>query len=301
MTKTAETLKITLNLQYPSPERWAYLGERLWTLNDVQSVMEVMTGELGKQTIAHLVVYLDNSEGANTLQEMLDSDPMLKEAACRIQAMESIEEDDWAEAWKQYWHVNHVTERLVIRPSWEPYTPKDDHEIVVQLDPGCAFGNGTHETTRLVLEMLEAHAALNDFSQLSILDVGTGTGILAIYAAKLGCLSVMALDNDPLAVIAAKKNVEANQLEHQINAVGTPLAEMCQTKYDVILSNIIAETIVELLPEMCLRLEKAGMLIASGIIADRVPMVLEAMEIAGFESITQKQEWDWFVIQGVFN
>src|SRR5579863_25995 len=125
-----------------------------------------------------------------------------------------VNEEDWANAWKDYFHVTHIGQRLVIRPSWREYTPKDT-EVVLTLDPGMAFGTGLHPTTRMCLEQLEQKTQPG----MRVLDVGTGSGILAIAAAKLGAASVYAIDNSSVAVESATQNVAMNDLSDRIQVV----------------------------------------------------------------------------------
>src|SRR6266480_3382007 len=125
-----------------------------------------------------------------------------------------VHEEDWANAWKDYYHVTHIGRRLVIRPSWREYTPRE-HEVVVTLDPGMAFGTGIHPTTRMCLEQLERRVR----PSMHVLDVGTGSGILALGAAKLGAEGVDAIDNSSVAVESARANVAMNDLGGHIKVV----------------------------------------------------------------------------------
>src|SRR5690242_19543431 len=154
----------------------------------------------------------------------------------------SVNEEDWANAWKEHFHVTQIGKRIIIRPSWREYTPKDE-EVVITLDPGMAFGTGLHPTTRLCLEQVEQRTSPG----MHVLDVGTGSGILALAAAKLGAEHVYAIDNSSVAVESATENADLNGQSERIKVVlGTLNEETAQRmagQYDLVLANIIAHII----------------------------------------------------------
>src|SRR2546421_2684056 len=158
-----------------------------------------------------------------------------------------VNEEDWANAWKDYFHVTHIGRRLVIRPSWREYTPRDD-EVVLELDPGMAFGTGLHPTTRLCLEQVEQRTRPG----MRVLDVGTGSGILALAAAKLGAASVYCIDNSSVAVESATANAAVNGLSDHITIVLGVLdkeeAARMAGQFDLVLANIIARVIGSISP-----------------------------------------------------
>jgi len=207
-----------------------------------------------------------------------------------------LSEEDWAHAWKKHYRVLQVGQRIVVKPSWQSYTPRPV-DVVVELDPGMAFGTGLHPSTRLCLIALEEHLTPG----LGVLDVGTGSGILAIAAARLGAGRVLALDIDPLAVEAARANVAANEVEH-IVSVGPgswPTAEPQDQAFDIVLVNILAETIVELLNEGLVRcLQEAGLIVVSGIIESQEMMVVEVLGAQGVDLVDRLQEKDWVALVG---
>src|SRR5437868_7305868 len=179
-----------------------------------------------------------------------------------------VNEEDWANAWKDYFHVTHIGQRLVIRPSWRTYVPRDD-EVVLELDPGMAFGTGLHPTTRLCLEQVERRTKAG----MRVLDVGTGSGILAIAAAKLGAAHVYAIDNSSVAVESATANAAMNDLRDRIQVVlgildETEAARMAG-QYDLVVANIIAHIIGSIAPQLAQVLAPHGLLIVSGIIEAR--------------------------------
>src|SRR5690348_16716439 len=153
-----------------------------------------------------------------------------------------VHEEDWANAWKDYYHVTHIGQRLVIRPSWREYTPRND-EVVLELDPGMAFGTGLHPTTRMCLEQVERRTRPG----MHVLDVGTGSGILALAAAKLGASSVYCIDNSSVAVESAAANAAVNGLSERVQVVlgvlDDPEAAHLASRYDLVLANIIARVI----------------------------------------------------------
>lgn len=204
-----------------------------------------------------------------------------------------VAEEDWANAWKQFYTVLHVGERLVVKPRWQAYEPQPD-EIVIALDPGMAFGTGTHPTTQLCLEALEQLPVAGS----RVLDVGTGSGILAIAAAKLGAARVDALDTDPVAVAAARENVAQAGLAETVTVVeGTlPLPEPA-ARYDVVLANITAQTLITLAPSLRQAVAPGGRLLACGIIAEKAGAVLAAFHAAGFALCQRRQAGDWVLLE----
>lgn len=281
----------------------SYLEELLWTIDGVESVGELYdTTRQDDQTrpsdLTHVTVYTRNPLGEDLVKVLMVDNPKLMKV-CDITSTKWLEEKDWAESWKQYWHPTQVTERLTICPTWEAYTPKSPDEVVVLLDPECAFGTGTHETTQLMLKVLEQLADERDFSKINLLDVGTGSGILAIYAAKRGCKDLRGVDNDSLAVQTAIKNAKINGVENYIDFTDAPLGELCQTKYDIILANIIAPVILELFDDMMLRMSPGGTFVASGLIEKSVGQVEEALKNAGFTDLKRYPQGDWFALSGI--
>jgi ribosomal protein L11 methyltransferase len=203
---------------------------------------------------------------------------------------------DWAEAWKRFWHIDAVTDRLTIVPAWEAYSPKSPDEIVLTLDPGMAFGTGQHATTRLMLQALERLAdQRGGFASDNILDIGTGSGILAIYVAKRGSRDVKALDIDPVAIDITEQEAARNQVQLEVS--DTPLNALCQTQYRVILANILAHVVIDLLPDIALRSQPGGVLLASGITEAQAPDVITAMTQAGFTHVRTDTQSHWVVIQ----
>ncbi len=207
----------------------------------------------------------------------------------------SVNEEDWANAWKEHFHVTQIGKRIIIRPSWREYTPKDE-EVVITLDPGMAFGTGLHPTTRLCLEEVERRTRPG----MRVLDVGTGSGILALAAAKLGAAHVYAIDNSSVAVESAAENAALNgQSEHIEVVLGTLDEESAQRmagQYDLVLANIIAHIIGSIAPQLAQVLAPDGLLVASGIIEARRQDAEAPLLAAGLELVEQRMIEDWMVL-----
>ncbi len=201
-----------------------------------------------------------------------------------------VREEDWADAWKRYFHVERVGRRLVIRPRWRRYDPRPD-DIVIHLDPGMAFGTGQHPTTRMCLLALERHVPAG----CRLLDLGTGSGILAIAAAALGAAEVVALDTDPLAVAVARANVAANGLDSRVTVLSGSLdiSDPWQGVYDRLAANINAAAIVGLARPLVEALKSDGLGVAGGIIDERCQECREALEGAGGRVVEVMADGDW--------
>ena len=200
----------------------------------------------------------------------------------------SLCEDDWANSWKQYYNPIEIGNRLVVVPMWEKYEGSAD-KVIVKMDPGMAFGTGTHETTRLCATLLEKY--VDSTSQM--LDVGCGSGILAICASKLGADKCYAYDIDPVAVKVARENVKDNGVTNIECGVSDLLAGVKVGKYDVITANIVADIIIRLLPDIGQFMHEKTKLILSGIIDERCEDVYESIEKNGFEIVEEIHENGW--------
>ena len=200
---------------------------------------------------------------------------------------EKMYEEDWANTWKQYYKPSKVGEKIVVKPIWEEYEQKEG-ELVVNLDPGMAFGTGTHETTRMCIQALEKYVK----EESTVFDVGCGSGILAIAAAKLGAKLAVGVDLDPVAVESSIENVGYNNLNN-IEILHGNLVEVIDGKSDIVVANILAEIICILTDDVKRVMKDGGVFIKSGIIHDRVDMVCEKLEATGFEVIEKNRDGEW--------
>jgi len=208
-----------------------------------------------------------------------------------------VEEADWADAWKAHFPVMRIGRRLVIRPTWRRHRAAPD-DVVLMLDPGMAFGTGLHPTTRLCLAAIEMLADDGRLDGARVLDVGCGSGILAIAALKLGAASALGVDTDPIAIEATLANARRNRLGRRLRAREGSLPSGRQP-VDVVLANLIAGVLVPLAPALCAELRPGGTLLASGIFIDRETDVAAAFEAAGLAVAGRSTEGDWVALEAV--
>jgi ribosomal protein L11 methyltransferase len=208
-------------------------------------------------------------------------------------SLSDIQEEDWANEWKKYYKPLRASKRVVIVPTWEEYTPHEG-DVVVELDPGMAFGTGTHETTRMCLAMVDEMVKPGDFC----IDIGCGTAILSIAAAKLGASEVLAIDRDAVAVDSARTNIALNGVADVVRAVEGDLlkGQAPAEPADLIMVNIIADVIIGLLPNLDPFLKPDGVILASGIIREREQDVMDAMDKAGYRVIKSEHMGEWCAI-----
>ena len=202
---------------------------------------------------------------------------------------EGMREEDWAESWKQYYKPVPLG-KITIVPAWESYSPKDG-EIVVRMDPGMAFGTGTHETTRLAVRLMQEQLSGGE----RVLDVGTGSGILSICASKLGAKSCHAYDIDPVAVKVARDNCESDGCTNITVGVSDLLrdVDLSEGKFDLCVANIVSDIIIRMMPDVDKYLKPGSPLVLSGIIDTRMEEVTEAIASAGFRVLKIEKENDW--------
>jgi ribosomal protein L11 methyltransferase len=199
-------------------------------------------------------------------------------------------EEDWANNWKKYYKPTKIGENIVIKPIWEEYKASEG-EIIVEMDPGMAFGTGTHETTKMCIEALEGYVSKDS----TVFDIGTGSGILAIAAAKLGAKKVVGVDLDPVAVDSAKSNVGFNELNN-IEILHGNLMDVVEGKANIVVANIIAEVIIFLTEDVKNFIEPNGYFITSGIIKDRREDVKSKLISSGFKILEDNTLGEWCCI-----
>jgi ribosomal protein L11 methyltransferase len=208
-------------------------------------------------------------------------------------AFSIVAEADWADAWKEHYHPLRVGQRVVIKPTWREFKAAPD-DIVIEMDPGMAFGTGLHPTTQMCLSVLQE----NVWPGMCVLDLGTGSGILALAAARLGANAVLALDTDPVAVAAAQENVQRNGVEDKVTVAQGSLEQATGT-YDLVVVNILAKVIITLVHEgLAVRVRPQGIWVAAGMIEPQVAEVVAAMEAARLRVTAQRQISDWVTLIG---
>lgn len=224
------------------------------------------------------------------LKLAFDEIPLFRKDNIVIKAAASVQTEDWAEGWKQNFCTFHIGKQLVVRPSWENYNPTSE-EVVIEIDPGMAFGTGTHGTTRLCLEMIAELLARTDHP-VNMLDVGTGSGILALGAAALGCKKIVATDIDPVACLVARENVDRNNFSAQIEIVEQN-PELIPGTFDLLVANIMAEVIVELKHTLTEHLHSGSWLVLSGILKEKEQLVSTAFIELPVELVSRSYQDEW--------
>ncbi len=204
----------------------------------------------------------------------------------------TVDDNDWKDNWKEYFKPVKVTDRIVIKPSWEDYE-KQEGEIVIEIDPGAAFGTGKHPTTTMCIKALEKYIRTGEST---VLDVGCGSGILSIAAGLLGARDVLGIDIDPLAVIVSKENVAFNKLEDRIRIVEGDLTKGVDYKADIVVANLMADLVVILAKDVRRHLNPGGLYVSSGILAEKKEEVAAKIREAGFEIVEIYEEDEWVCI-----
>ncbi|QQE47215.1 Ribosomal protein L11 methyltransferase [Peptoniphilus harei] len=241
------------------------------------------------EDIFALRVYPENMEDANNLKAELSEKKL---GQCLL---EEKDDEDWANNWKKYYKPLEIGEKLAIVPEWEDYD--NDNRVVIKINPGMAFGTGTHESTYMCLELLERYVNKDD----DIFDIGCGSGILAIAGLKLGAKKALLVDIDEKCIDASHENAGLNDLEDKMEIKKGNLLDVVKGRADLIVSNIIAEIIVDEIKNLKNHMEKGGIFITSGIIKERRQMVIHALEENGFEIIDELEKNNWVAIVGRLN
>lgn len=202
-----------------------------------------------------------------------------------------LEDEDWSDTWKQYFHTEKPGDKVVIKPTWESYEPQPD-EVVIELDPGAAFGTGTHATTSMCIRQLEKLVEPG----MTVFDVGTGSGILSIISAKLGARNIQAVDYDDSVIKIVEENLAQNQVEDIVSVAQSDLMQNVHGKAKLVIANIIADIIIRLFDQLDEHLEEDGTLLTSGIIEDRIEDVLAAAEAHGYTVVERLENKGWACI-----
>ena len=259
---------------------WDYIEEDLLSLKEGETTVTFYLPEnlQGAEMLGAIRAGLTRLPGEN---------PTLNLGSLELK-MDTVREEDWSTAWKKYYHPVRVGKRLVICPCWET-ADLNPGDVQVTLDPGMAFGTGTHETTRLCMQLLEDYLKPGQ----TVLDVGTGSGILAITALLLGAQSATGVDIDQLSVKIAGENAALNGVEDKLTLIAGDLTQKVDGKFDLICANIVADVILRLCGSVTQFMNTDTVLLVSGIIEDRKDQVVQGLLDAGLEIVEQRQENDW--------
>ena len=258
---------------------------------DAQEIahIDLIDQELVSKDRTHSIIHMyiaesDNAvEAASYLRERFSSCGIENEINCVL-----VDDADWNENWKKYFHTTEIGEKLCIVPSWESYDNKNGR-VVLNIDPGAAFGTGTHATTSLCLSLLESHIK----NGTKMLDIGTGSGILAIASSLLGAETAIGVDIDAQSVKTAKENAEINNVQNKCEFIVGDLADKISGKYDVICANIVADVIIKLFDNVKDFMTDDGVLIISGIIDIRKDDVLNSAAAHGFKIAEENYKDNW--------
>lgn len=232
--------------------------------------------------------FLDDENQVLQMQKISDAITKDELGVCEISKLEN---EDWANEWKKYFKPFKISDTLVVSPSWEEYIIKND-EVLVEIDPGMAFGTGTHETTSMCGALIEKYLKKG----ASVLDVGCGSGILSIIAAKLGAKRVLAVDIDPLSIKVSRENIQLNEVENLVEVEQGDLVEKVEEKFDIVVANIMAEVIIDMAGYISNYLNDGGLFIASGIILDKEAVVVKTLEDYGFQVLETLRKGEWVAL-----
>ncbi|MEA1968119.1 MAG: 50S ribosomal protein L11 methyltransferase, partial [Thermodesulfobacteriota bacterium] len=238
--------------------------------------------------------YIPATESSEkTLEIIKEKSKALKESGIEIAIKtEIVDQEDWAESWKEFFFATRITERIVVKPAWREFDA-GPNDIIVEIDPGMAFGTGTHETTSMCISLIEKYLRPDS----SFLDVGTGSGILMITAAKLGAARMAGIDNDEVAVIVAKENLEKNMIDSDTYHIRHQTIDKYEIKqFDIVAANILAEVIIEIIPDLKKRIKPDGTAILSGIINDKKDLVVSELIKNNFSIINTQSMGEWVAI-----
>lgn len=271
---------------------WDYVDQRL--------LDEHMGKRADREPV--LTAWLDDTEENRQIVQEIKVDLMKLKAEEQYQTFgpdadfgrlyaetETVDDETWKDNWKEFFKPAKITDRIVVKPSWEEYDAKAG-ELVLEIDPQTAFGTGIHETTSLCMKLLEKYAAD------SVIDVGCGSGILSVAAALLGCRYVLGTEIDPEAVQIARENVERNGVASQVKVLEADLLKGIPYKADIIVANLMHDLVIRLAPDAIKHLDAGGVFISSGILLEKRDQVAEAIRAAGFEILEIPEDGEWCAI-----
>ena len=283
-----ETASAIANMTVPYGiyiEDYSDLEQAAWDIAHIDLIDEDLINKDRKNSIIHIYISeCDNAaEALEFLKERLTAEGIPFEADS-----EGVDDKDWNENWKKYFHTIEIGERLAVVPSWEKYdNPKG--RTILSIDPGAAFGTGTHATTSLCLQLLEGYIE----KDIKMLDIGCGSGILSLASVLLGAESAIGVDIDAQSVKTARENAQINGISDKTEYIVGDLADKISGKYNVICANIVADVIIRLLPDVGRFMSDGGVLIVSGIIDMRRDDVLKACDEFNFVIAEEKYKDNW--------
>ena len=267
-------------------EDYSDLEQQAWEIAHVDLIEQELLDKPRDNVIVHMYLAPDENpaEVLPLFRERLDAAgvPYTLDTA-------GVQQEDWQNAWKKYYHAMDIGSRLAIVPGWESY---DTDRIRITMDPGLAFGTGTHETTALCLELLDSLVQGGE----RVLDVGTGSGILAIAALKLGAREADGVDIDPMCVRTAGENAERNGVDGRFRVLVGDLSDKAEGVYDIITANIVAAAILSLAPAVPALMAPGAKFICSGIIDERKDEVLAGLQASGLRPVEIKEKRGWVCI-----
>ncbi len=266
-------------------EDYSDLEENAWEIAHIDLIDEELIARDRKKAVIH--IYISECDNAAEALEFLKERLASENVPFEVGSI-GVDDSDWNENWKKYFHTIEIGEKLAVVPSWEEYENKDSR-TVLSIDPGAAFGTGTHATTSLCLEVLDNRIRGGE----KVLDIGTGSGILAIASVLLGAENALGVDIDAQSVKTAKENAEINNITDKTEFIVGDLADKVTGKYNIVCANIVADVIIKLLPDVAQFMEDDAVLIISGIIDIRKDDVLCAVAKNGFTVAEEKYRDNW--------
>lgn len=272
-------------------EDYSDLEQNAWDIAHIDLIDEELIAKDRKNSVIH--IYISECDNAAEALEFLKERLAAEKIPFEVGAV-GVNDADWNENWKKYFHTIEIGDKLAVVPSWEDYK-NPDGRTVLNIDPGAAFGTGTHATTSLCLGILDEAV----YDGVKVLDIGCGSGILAIASVLLGAESAVGVDIDAQSVKTAKENAEINSISDKTEFIVGDLADKVSGKYNIVCANIVADVIIRLLPDVGAFMTEDGILIVSGIIDIRKDDVLAAVHENGFkvEAEAYRDNWCAFVLK----
>ncbi len=254
------------------------------------AVIEALAPDFDQVTVRTVIAH-DDKERLAQIEALLALISQALPQGLPEAQLTPVGKSDWAESWKEHFHVVRIGQNFVIKPGWRDHTPKPD-DIVIEIDPGLAFGSGLHPTTQLCLKIFETLPLQNK----SLFDVGTGSGVLSIAAHKLGASPIRAVDIDDVSVRVAAENFALNSLDGLVETGIGSSTENGNTRWDIVVANILAHILIEIMPGLADSLTPGGMLILSGMIDEQEADVTAKAEAHGLRVTSRHQQEDWVAL-----